>query len=130
MEFAPCGRCSSPLQSCPGRPPASILPSSTLPSCKLYISKDPEAASWRVAPKSGMIWQVSISSPDRERAFQALEGGTLFALRRAVRNGSVWIEYPELFGVVRACSSRTSVGRQSPETLCPSIVTQQGCHFL
>jgi len=23
MEFAPCGRCSSPLQSCPGRPPAS-----------------------------------------------------------------------------------------------------------
>ena len=31
-----------------------------------------------------MIWQVSISSPDRERAFQALEVATLFALRRAV----------------------------------------------
>jgi hypothetical protein len=30
-----------------------------------------------------MIWQVSISSPDRERAFQALEVATLFALRRA-----------------------------------------------
>jgi hypothetical protein len=40
-----------------------------------------------------MIWQVSISSPDRERAFQALEVATLFALRRAVRNGSVWIEH-------------------------------------
>src|SRR3989475_12698693 len=26
-----------------------------------------------VAPSLGMIWQVSISSPDRERAFQALE---------------------------------------------------------
>src|SRR3546814_13093551 len=40
-----------------------------------------------------MIWQVSISSPERERAFQALEVATLFALRRAVRNGSVWIEH-------------------------------------
>ena len=46
-----------------------------------------------VAPSLGMIWQVSISSPDRERAFQALEVATLFALRRAVRNGSVWVEH-------------------------------------
>ncbi|NKF15144.1 transposase, partial [Rhizobium sp. BUS002] len=46
-----------------------------------------------VAPSLGMIWQVSISSPDRERAFQALEVATLFALRRAVRNGSVWSEH-------------------------------------
>jgi len=46
-----------------------------------------------VAPSLGMIWQVSIYSPDRERAFQALEVATLFALRRAVRNGSVWIEH-------------------------------------
>ena len=36
---------------------------------------------------------MSISSPDRERAFQALEVATLFALHRAVRNGSVWIEH-------------------------------------
>lgn len=35
----------------------------------------------------------AISSADRERAFQALEVDTLFALRRAVRNGSVWIEH-------------------------------------
>jgi TnpA family transposase len=46
-----------------------------------------------VAPSLGRVWQVSISSPDRERAFQALEVATLFALRRAVRNGSVWIEH-------------------------------------
>ncbi len=38
-------------------------------------------------------WQAAISSPDRERAFQAFEVATLFALRRAVRNGSVWIEH-------------------------------------
>ena len=46
-----------------------------------------------VAPTLGRVWQASISSPDRERAFQALEVATLFALRRAVRNGSVWIEH-------------------------------------
>ncbi len=50
-----------------------------------------------VAPSLGMIWQVSISSPDRERAFQALEVATLFAelksevvygeLRREVEGG-------------------------------------------
>jgi len=46
-----------------------------------------------VAPSLGRVWQAAISSPDRERAFQALEVATLFALRRAVRNGSVWIEH-------------------------------------
>jgi len=45
-----------------------------------------------VAPGLGKVWQAAISSPDRERAFRALEVATLFALRRAVRNGSVWIE--------------------------------------
>ena len=46
-----------------------------------------------VAPGLGKVWQAAISSPDRERAFRALEVATLFALRRAVRNGSVWIEH-------------------------------------
>jgi len=46
-----------------------------------------------VAPGLGRVWQAAISNPDRERAFQALEVATLFALRRAVRNGSVWIEH-------------------------------------
>jgi TnpA family transposase len=46
-----------------------------------------------VAPSLGRVWRAAISNPDRERAFQALEVATLFALRRAVRNGSVWIEH-------------------------------------
>ena len=41
----------------------------------------------------GAVWHNAISGPDRERAFQALEVATLFTLRRAVRNGSVWIEH-------------------------------------
>ena len=46
-----------------------------------------------VAPSLGRVWQAAISSPDRKRAFQALEVASLFALRRAVRNGSIWIEH-------------------------------------
>ena len=59
-----------------------------------------------------MIWQVSISSPDRERAFQALEVATLFALRRAVRNGSVWIEHSLSFrGRALVLHGRALAGR-------------------
>ena len=39
----------------------------------------------------------AISGYDRERAFRALEVATLFALRRSVRNGSVWIEHSLTF---------------------------------
>ena len=45
------------------------------------------------APCLGPAWLDAISGADRERAFRALEVATLFALRRAVRNGSVWIEH-------------------------------------
>jgi hypothetical protein len=45
------------------------------------------------APRLGAVWRNTISGYDRDRAFRALEVATLFALRRAVRNGSVWIEH-------------------------------------
>ena len=83
-----------------------------------------------VAPSLGMIWQVSISSPDRERAFQALEVATLFALRRAVRNGSVWIEHSLSFRGRARLFSRTSVGGQSPRNTMPVYRYPAGCHFL
>lgn len=41
----------------------------------------------------GAVWRNLIAGDDRERAFRALEVATLSALRRAVRNGSVWIEH-------------------------------------
>lgn len=59
----------------------------------LYLKSSRKLPDDVVAPTLGRVWQASISSPDRERAFQALEVATLFALRRAVRNGSVWIEH-------------------------------------
>ena len=45
------------------------------------------------AVRLGAAWRQDIADTDRERAFRALEVATLFALRRAVRNGSVWIEH-------------------------------------
>ena len=43
------------------------------------------------------MWSATIAGADRERAFRALEVATLFALRRSVRNGSVWIEHSLTF---------------------------------
>lgn len=45
------------------------------------------------APRLGAAWREAVADPDRERAFRALEVATLLALRRAARNGSVWIEH-------------------------------------
>ena len=41
----------------------------------------------------GRVWRAALKSPDRERAFAALEVATLLNLRRALRNGTVWIEH-------------------------------------
>jgi hypothetical protein len=41
----------------------------------------------------GIVWKPLIEGDDRERAFRALEVATLSSLRRAVRNGSVWIDH-------------------------------------
>lgn len=46
-----------------------------------------------ISPGLGSVWRDAITGFDRERAFQALEVGTLLGLRRALRNGSVWIEH-------------------------------------
>ena len=45
------------------------------------------------APRLGPAWREAIADTDRDRAFRALEVATLFALRRALRNGSVWLEH-------------------------------------
>ncbi len=41
----------------------------------------------------GRVWRAALKSPDRERALAALEVATLLNLRRALRNGTVWIEH-------------------------------------
>ncbi len=59
----------------------------------LYANKRRELPVEVIAPRLGSVWSAAISGADRERAFRALEVATLFSLRRAVRNGSVWIEH-------------------------------------
>jgi TnpA family transposase len=42
-------------------------------------------------------WAALTESPDRQRALRAFEAATLFALRQALRNGSVWIGHSLTF---------------------------------
>jgi TnpA family transposase len=41
----------------------------------------------------GRVWRKCLQDDDREKAFAAAEVGTLLNLRRALRNGSVWIDH-------------------------------------
>jgi TnpA family transposase len=45
----------------------------------------------------GKVWQALLSGQDRERAFRAFEVATLLSLRRALRNGTVWIDHSLAF---------------------------------
>jgi TnpA family transposase len=42
-------------------------------------------------------WTALVDQPDRHRALRAFEAATLFALRQALRNGSVWLEHSLAF---------------------------------
>jgi TnpA family transposase len=45
----------------------------------------------------GRVWRAPLAGADRERAFAACEVATLLSLRRALRNGTVWIEHSFAF---------------------------------
>jgi TnpA family transposase len=50
-----------------------------------------------VSVELGSVWRDLIASEDRERALRALEVASLLGLRRALRNGSVWIAHSFAF---------------------------------
>jgi hypothetical protein len=41
----------------------------------------------------GRVWRKPLKDEDRGKAFAAAEVGTLLSLRRALRNGSVWVDH-------------------------------------
>jgi hypothetical protein len=45
----------------------------------------------------GKVWKALLSGTDREQAHRAFEVATLLALRRALRNGTVWIDHSLAF---------------------------------
>ena len=45
----------------------------------------------------GRVWQSEFAGADRDRAFAACEVASLLNLRRALRNGTVWIEHSLTF---------------------------------
>jgi hypothetical protein len=79
------------------------------------------------AARLGPAWRQAIADVDRERAFRALEVATLFALRRALRNGSVWIEHSLSFrGRERLFIPDVALEDRSPTTLRPATAAGQG----
>ena len=71
----------------------------------------------------GRVWRAALESPDRERAFAALEVATLLNLRRALRNGTVWIEHSLRQPPPRdAVHSRATVATEPPCPLSAALV--------
>ncbi len=64
---------------------------------KLYADKVRELPIEISAPKLGRVWSAAVVGDDRDKAMRALEVATLFSLRRAVRNGSVWVDHSLAF---------------------------------
>ena len=64
---------------------------------QLHADKARELPVELSAPRLGRVWSAAIAGEDRNRAMRALEVATLFSLRRAVRNGSVWVEHSLVF---------------------------------
>jgi hypothetical protein len=64
---------------------------------KLYADKARELPIEISAPSLGRVWSAAIAGDDRDKAMRALEVATLFSLRRAVRNGSVWVDHSLVF---------------------------------
>ena len=64
---------------------------------KLYADKVRELPIEICAPKLGRVWSAAVVGDDRDKAMRALEVATLFSLRRAVRNGSVWVDHSLAF---------------------------------
>ena len=64
---------------------------------ELYAAKAVELPADVSAAKLGRVWSAAITGTDRNKAMRALEVATLLGLRRAVRNGSVWVEHSQVF---------------------------------
>ena len=64
---------------------------------KLYADKARELPVAISASRLGGVWSAAIKGEDRDKAMRAMEVATLFSLRRAVRNGSTWVDHSLVF---------------------------------
>jgi hypothetical protein len=81
-----------PWQALPGNPVLAALQLLR----GLYAQKK-KALPTETAIDFGRAWKSLLADEDREQAFRALEVATLTSLRRAVRNGRVWIDHSLAF---------------------------------
>jgi hypothetical protein len=64
-----------------------------------YFRYEQGGGEWPTTPTIdlGRVWRALLAGADREQAFRALEVATLQALRRALRNGTAWIDHSLVF---------------------------------
>ena len=71
-----------------------------LETLRVTYEADDKTLPWALPVSLGRVWRAVIGGQDREQVFAALEVATLLSLRRALRNGAVWIEHSLMF---RSC---------------------------
>ncbi len=81
-----------PWQAAPGHPVLAAL--QLLKALYEHGVRELPAAT---AIDFGRVWRALLSGADREQAFRAFEVATLLTLRRALRNGTVWIDHSLAF---------------------------------
>ena len=81
-----------PWQAADGHPVTAAI---TL--LKEFYAQNCRALPLEPAIDCGPVWRALLGGEERERTFCALEVATLAHLRRALRNGTVWIEHSLAF---------------------------------
>jgi hypothetical protein len=69
----------------------------------------------------GKVWRPLLSGADREQAFRAFEVANLLALRRALRNGTVWIDHSVCFRQACGTPRIGYLGGSGPALRCPRV---------
>jgi TnpA family transposase len=81
-----------PWQAVPGHPVLAALQ-----LLKALYEHDIKELPASTSIEFGKVWKALLGGTDRERAFRAFEVATLLSLRRALRNGTVWIDHSLAF---------------------------------
>src|SRR5450631_799928 len=81
-----------PWQAVPGHPVLEALQ-----LLKALYERDRKELPDSTEIDFGKVWRVLLTGQDRERACRAFEVATLLSLRRALRNGTVWIDHSLAF---------------------------------
>jgi TnpA family transposase len=81
-----------PWEATPGHPVLAAMQ-----TLKALYERGARELPTTISIEFGKVWRALLSGADREQAFRAFEVATLLALRRALRNGTVWVDHSLAF---------------------------------